>query len=417
MEIGDQITIEVGQLVAGGAAMARVDGFPVFTENVFPGDVAMIRIHEVRKGFARGELVQLISPSPLRRVKPCPVAGECGGCDWTALRLDAQLQAKERILIESLRRIGKFDVASLPAITIHPSPLNYRIRSRLHRDSEAVGFFATRSNRVVPLSRECEVVGLETARAFGVEPDVMPASSRPSDTGTEHAGTHDANIDRAAGRRHDAGDSGDDRDANDAIPHDEIWELGGRLITGEQELIVHVERHVFHASTSTFFQINRHLLATMLRLVADQAARVATRATAIDLYAGVGFFSAPLAERFERVIGVEGSPVSHQYAKRNAPPNVTLVHSPVERYRMPDADLIFLDPPRAGARPEVIERIAARAREKICYLSCDPVTFSRDAARLTASGWRLSTLDLLDLFPNTHHVETLSSFERAQQSR
>jgi len=81
---------------------------------------------------------------------------------------------------------------------------------------------------------------------------------------------------------------------------------------------------------------------------------------------------------------------------------------------MPAADLIFLDPPRAGAQRAVIGAIGDRAREMICYLSCDPVTFSRDANRLIASGWRITSLDLLDLFPNTHHVETLASFERAE---
>ena len=82
--------------------------------------------------------------------------------------------------------------------------------------------------------------------------------------------------------------------------------------------------------------------------------------------------------------------------------------------KMRDADLVFLDPPRAGAQRVVTDTVAQRAKEKIAYLSCDPVTFARDASRLIASGWRLATLDLLDLFPNTHHVETLSSFERAQ---
>jgi 23S rRNA (uracil1939-C5)-methyltransferase len=115
------------------------------------------------------------------------------------------------------------------------------------------------------------------------------------------------------------------------------------------------------------------------------------------------------------VISVEGSPTSHRYANQNAPSNVDVVHAPVESWirRMPDADFIFLDPPRAGARQEVVETVGRKARQIICYLSCDPVTFARDAGRLTASGWRLSSLDLLDLFPNTHHVETLSSFERA----
>src|SRR5207302_10766340 len=132
MNAGDEITIAPTELVAGGAALARIDGFPIFATNIYPGDVAHVRVTEVKKGFARAELVRVITPSTLRRAAPCPIAEECGGCDWTALRLDAQLEAKRRILTESLRRIGKFDVSTLPPIAMHPSPLNYRLRSRLH---------------------------------------------------------------------------------------------------------------------------------------------------------------------------------------------------------------------------------------------------------------------------------------------
>src|SRR5205814_2159402 len=167
MRIGDQIEIEPSELVAGGAALARVDGLPIFVMSTYPGDRALVRITELKKGFARAELVSIVTPSELRRAQPCPIAGDCGGCDWTALRLDAQLHAKERILRESLLRIGKF--SSIPPITLHPSPLNYRLRSRLHRDGDAVGFYAMRSNRVVPLVRECEVVGVETAKRYGTE--------------------------------------------------------------------------------------------------------------------------------------------------------------------------------------------------------------------------------------------------------
>jgi len=343
------------ELVAGGAALAKVNGFPIFAVNVYPGDVARVRIVEVKKGFARAELVKIERPSPLRRVAPCPIAEECGGCDWTALRLDAQLRAKERILIESLRRIGKIDPAMLPPINIHPSPLNYRLRSRLHGDGEAVGFYAMQSHRVVPLARECEVVGVQTR---------------------EHP-----------------------------LPT-EMWEVDGRIIT-EGELRI----EGYAVSTETFFQVNRHLLQTMLRLVQN----LAVGKTAIDLYAGVGFFSVPIARVCESVTAVEGAYASYQYAKRNVPANVTLVHAPVESWvdRMPRTDFVFLDPPRSGAKPNVISAIAAKTERRICFLACDPVTFARDANRLLASGWRLSTLDLLDLFPNTHHVETLSSFERA----
>jgi len=366
---GEIITIEAGELVAGGDSLARVDGFPVFASNVFPGDVARVRLYEVKKGFAKADLVELVTPSRWRRAEPCPIANECGGCDWTALRLDKQLVAKQRILTESLRRIGKLDPATLPAIRVHPSPLNYRLRSRLHRQGDAVGFYAMRSNQVVPLVPECEVVGVETARNAG---------RAPADT--------------------------------------ELWELDGDVVADERELTITVDAYTYRLDTRAFFQVNRHLLGTMLRLVAGHAARVQNRRAAIDLYGGVGFFTAPLAELFERVTMVEGSQVSVRYARMNLPRNVQVIDAPVEWQveRLPAADFVFLDPPRAGARREVISTIGERTREMIAYLSCDPVTFARDASRLIASGWRLSTLDLLDLFPNTHHVETLSSFERAQ---
>ena len=119
---------------------------------------------------------------------------------------------------------------------------------------------------------------------------------------------------------------------------------------------------------------------------------------------------------FEQITAIEGAEPAHDCAKRNVPANVTLINAPVEWWvnRMPRADFVFLDPPRSGARRNVIDAIAERTNAMVCFLACDPVTFARDASRLIASGWRLASLDLLDLFPNTHHVETLASFERGQ---
>jgi tRNA/tmRNA/rRNA uracil-C5-methylase (TrmA/RlmC/RlmD family) len=361
---GDVITIEAGHLVAGGSALTRVDGAAVFVTGVFPGDVARVRVDEVRKGFAKAHLEELISPGPGRRAAPCPVADQCGGCDWTALRLDHQLQAKRGILVESLRRIGRFDAASLPPIRIHPSPLNYRLRSRLHQDGDRIGFYAARSHEVIPIPQECEVVGIETAR-----------HPEPGET----------------------------------------WEIEGRLFSGGEELVIEADRYRWHTSAGAFFQVNRHLLGTMIRLVRGHALEVGRRETAVDLYAGVGFFTLPLAGLFSRVVAVEGTPLSVRYAKQNVPGNVRIVEQAVERFasRLPECDFLFLDPPRAGTRMEVIDSAAARVRERISFLSCDPVTFARDASRLAARGWNIRSLDLLDLFPNTPHVETLASFARA----
>src|SRR6187549_2521845 len=295
MREGDVVTIEATELVAGGDALARVDGFPIFVSNVFPGDIARVQLLEVKKGFAKADFVELVTPSAQRRAAPCPVANECGGCDWTALRLDKQLDAKQRILTESLRRIGKFDVASLPEITIHPSPLNYRLRSRLHRDGDSVGFYAMRSNRVVPLAPECEVVGIETARV---------------------------------------------------APEGETWELDRTLIGGERELTLTIDDFTYQLHTRAFFQVNRHLLATMLRLVTAHAARTVNRQHAVDLYAGVGFFTLPMAKLFDRVTMIEGSPLSARYAKMNVPWNVKVVEAPVEQHvgRLGKANFVFLDP-------------------------------------------------------------------------
>jgi len=402
MRVGDEITVEPLELVAGGAAMARVDGLPLFITNTYPGDVSVVRITELKKGFGRAQLVRLVTPSPDRRAAPCPVAEECGGCDWTALRLDRQLEAKRRILTESLRRIGKIDPATLPPIAIHPSPLNYRLRSRLHTDpaTGTAGFYAMQSHRVVPLAAECEVVGRATAQLVAARnAGARPSAAQRGSTPVRQATPVDAETDDS--------------------PGEEIWEVDGNLLEGERELSIRVDRYLYHLSTRAFFQVNRHLLATLLRLVQGHALRVPSRGVAVDLYAGIGFFTAPLAELFGHVIGVEGASVAHDYAMRNAAAlasgNVELVRAPVEHWveRMPAADLVFLDPPRSGARPNVIEAVSRAARSMICFLACDPVTFSRDAHRLIASGWRLSTLDLVDLFPNTHHVETLASFERA----
>jgi tRNA/tmRNA/rRNA uracil-C5-methylase (TrmA/RlmC/RlmD family) len=386
LAVGTEVVVSPIELVAGGDALVRVDGLPLFVRNLYPGDRARVRIVEARKGFVRGEVVELLGRSESRRAVPCPVAEECGGCDWTELRLDRQLIAKKRIVEESLRRTGKLEPNAIPPIAIHPSALNYRSRSRLHIDPKTreVGFFALRTNRVVPLPGECEVVG--------------PLAL--------------AHLDRI---RAVAADVSDATEVH-------IWELGPELVvrTDADEIPRRLETGVrgyrFALSTSTFFQVNRHLLGTLTDLVVGHASRSRRRDTAVDLYAGVGFFTVPLASRFRRVIGVEASPDGHALAVENARElrNVETVGMPVERYtdRMPKGDFILLDPPRAGAAREVIDAVAERARERICYLSCDPVTFSRDAGRLTALVWRLASLHLVDLFPNTHHIETFSSFER-----
>lgn len=381
---GARLTVQPESLVAGGDAICRVDGFPLFVPGIYPGDVAQVEIVEVKKGFGRGQLVELLTPSPQRRADPCPVSHECGGCDWAELRLDAQLEAKRGILLDSLRRVGKFDPASLPAINLHASPLNYRLRSRLHADAAdpwRVGFYARRSNDVVPLSGQCEIVG----------PALL--GSLPALGGIARNG---AIIDTFESSHGFSFATRSDEDAK-GVPV--ALQAGG---------------HTYTLSTTTFFQVNRHLLGRLLALVSAHGAASAGKSLALDLYGGVGFFALPLAGIFGRVVTVEELGEAHIYAGLNcrATPNVAVVGASVEEFLEQfdeQADFALVDPPRAGLSPRALDLLAKGAPAKICYLSCDPVTFSRDVAELGRRGYALRSLDLLDLFPNTHHVETLSS--------
>ncbi|HVT44205.1 MAG TPA: TRAM domain-containing protein [Thermoanaerobaculia bacterium] len=389
LHVGQRIELSPESLVAGGDALARVDGFPIFVRAIYPGDVALVEITEVKKGFARGELVEILVASADRRLMPCPIAAECGGCDWTALRLDRQLAAKRVILLESLRRIGKLDLSTLPSLALHPSPLNYRLRSRLHvsaTNPPDIGFFALRSNRVVPLSSACEVVGPGVLRNWSLIEETARAAAPGSSI--------------------------------------ELFETDRGLKVapaGEAEaraVSITAGAFRYELSTATFFQVNRHLLTSLIRLVTGSAATTRRKRRALDLYGGIGFFAQPLASLFDEVVTVESMPLAHRHAAVNAAGfrSVRAVLDDVERFLAGEnegADFTLVDPPRAGLTAGVIDGIDRLTRERICHLSCDPVTFSRDASRLVRRGWRLVSLDLLDLFPNTHHIETLASFERA----
>lgn len=381
---GDQLEIVPEKLIAGGDSLARVDGFPLFVAGIYPGDRALVRVTEVRKGFGRGELIELISPSPLRRTDPCPVSRECGGCNWTELRLDAQLRAKREILLESIERIGRVPVAEIPAPRIHASPLNYRLRSRLHVGPEGdLGFFASRSHRVVPLPDSCEVVGPMTLA-------IAPQARVHSDADSVIFFESDGGLQTLELPQQD----------EDQVPLTTVRAGGRRWVT----------------PLDGFFQVNRHLLETMQRLVISIAYGCRSRELAWDLYGGSGFFAEPLSRLFRNVVSVESSPGGHHSARMNladlegAEPLADDVEHFVRRGGRPD--LVFLDPPRAGAAEGVVSAIGELSPEVICYLSCDPVTFSRDVSRLLRRGWRVTELHLLDLFPNTHHVETLAALRR-----
>lgn len=169
----------------------------------------------------------------------------------------------------------------------------------------------------------------------------------------------------------------------------------------------------YRVSAGTFFQTNRFLIPSMIEL----AVRECRGSLALDLYSGVGLFAVPLARRFERVIAVESSPVSVADLSANVPENVKVSSQTVETYlnSVPAAlkpDLIVVDPPRAGLGENVSAQIARLAKSEIVYISCDPATLARDLRELASCGWKIAEMHLIDLFPQTFHIETCTVLRR-----
>lgn len=411
---GDEFEVTVERILPGGVGLAHAEGRTVFVALAAPGDVARVRVESVRGRVAFASIVEVLQPSPSRVEPPCPYFGRCGGCDFQQLNYRAQLEAKVEIIRDCLRRVARVE----PPAEIHitPSPLEWRYRARARWQHDAVrnflGYYERGSHRV------CDVVECPVAA-----PEVQTRLTRLRESMSEGALPSDAAEFEAV-----AGDNGVAL-APSIEPEDEREQ--SRRIAGE--------RYRFDAGC--FFQINHALLETLVReglrdaleeteddasnrVPAENSNQVSvdnlnyvSGETALDLYAGVGLFTLPLARRFERVVAVEGNAASTSYARRNLS-DAGLSNARVETAavgtwlahnaeRLGSVDFILLDPPRAGAEPEALRGIIALNPRHISYVSCDPATLARDLLALTSASYRLASVRAFDMFPQTHHVETV----------
>ena len=424
------LTMTTGRVAHGGHVVARVDDAPdgrvVFVRHALPGERVRVRLTDSGEGrsFWRGEAVQVLEPSPHRVVPPCPYAhpGGCGGCDLQHVDLAEQRRLKATVVTEQLVRLGGVDPEQLlggpVVVQALPEPgrapgeetgLGWRTRVRYAVDrSGRAGFHAHRSHVVVPVER-CPQVS-DAVDAPGVTrlpwPGVTAVQVSSGEDGTvvraEHGpartrlpkvdalgllgGTEDRPV-RLAGRtwvRHD-------------VPG------AGRLRVG----------------VDGFWQAHSAAAETLVRHVRHHAG-VRPGDTVLDLYAGAGLFTLALAGDLGadgELVAVESDRGAVGDLRRNVHdhPVVRVVHDRVERaLRGSDvparADVVVLDPPRAGARSAVLEQVVARGPRTVVLVACDPASFGRDTALLAGRGYRLRALEALDAFPMTHHVECVALF-------
>lgn len=375
------LNVTIERLLPGGVGLAHADGLTLFVSLSAPGDELRVRIDRVQGKVAFASIHEIIKPSPVRVEPPCPYFGRCGGCDFQQLTYESQLQAKVDIIQDCLQRIAK--VLEPLDIKIHPSPeWRYRARALWQTDADRkwLGYYVRGSREVCDVEH-CAVLVPELQQTLESLRTAIETATSVRDIAAV------------------AGDGGVSVDP--PIASLEPREIS-RTIDGER----------YHFSAKSFFQINHQLLPALIH----EAIGGAKGDIAIDLYCGVGLFTLPLARRFTQVIGVEANERASRFARANLEStqlnNAQVFTADVGNWlrrreiaRTPD--LLLLDPPRTGAENKVISGILGVKPARIVYVSCDPATLARDLKKLLAGGYSLDTVTAFDMFPQTHHVETV----------
>jgi 23S rRNA (uracil1939-C5)-methyltransferase len=425
------VTIE--KLIYGGEGLAHHEGATVFVPFVLPGERVGVAPMEQKKKFVRARVERIVEASAERVAGRCPHFGVCGGCDYQHIPYEAQLRYKSEILRETLGRLGRIEWTG--EITTHASPpWEYRNRAQWKirplvdaatdakagaadgKDKLGIGYFRANSTALCAV-KDCSIIsplllktllalrealaggalprGLREIEAFGDAADAKllltaTFAGFPS-RAAEHAETFRRLAPEIASLLfHDPS-------------HDRMELFGPGFLDYE------VGGTAYRVGHLSFFQVNRFLIEELTREIVEreQGGRLA-----LDLFAGVGLFSVPLAKRFERVVSVESNPAAARDLETNMRSRGTIEVRTAEVERFLERtkerpELVVLDPPRAGLTPEAIQRITKIAPALITYVSCEPPTLARDLASFAKAGYECTEVHLFDLFPQTFHIEAV----------
>ena len=409
MQNSYQVTLT--KFTYGGEVMGRLpDGRAVFVPYTLPGEKVHIRLVEDKKHYARGELLGILEPSPIRIKPKCLHFRECGGCHYQHIPYPEQLEAKRTILVDQLERIGKFTDPPVKKTIPSPSPFYYRNHIQFHLSPEGdLGFRAPRSERVVPIE-ECHLPDelINTIWPL-LELDFIPGLERVSLRSGE--GDQDALL---------------ILESSDPPPIEFDVDIpmsavllgpGGKIVlSGDEFTILEVRGFPFVVSAGAFFQVNTPLTEQLIEHLLTTLPLSST-STLLDVYCGGGLFSAFLAPNVEKLIGIESSPIAAEDFMYNLAdfPNVEFYDARAENILSQlflNPDVILVDPPREGIAREALDGIVTMKPNTLAYISCDPATLARDAKRLKKSNYLLKEVTPFDMFPQTYHIESVSIFEK-----
>ncbi|MCS7260798.1 MAG: class I SAM-dependent RNA methyltransferase [Anaerolineae bacterium] len=412
--MSERIKLQLSAMAHRGLALGRHEGRVVFVPYGVPGDTALVEIETSKKDWARARLIEVVKPSPDRVSPPCPYFGPhgCGGCQWQHIRYEAQLRYKTAVVCDQLARLAGLGEALVRPMQPVGEPWAYRNHVQLHPAVEGLGYISADDDQRVQPIAQCLIMHPLLAELYEqldleIEGLVQLSLRAGVRTGqrmvifeTEDEEPFGIEVDVPVScvlLRHDG------------LP---ITLVGWDFLEEE------VAGHRYKVSAGSFFQVNtagaEALVHTVSAMLAPQVHQ-----RLLDLYAGVGLFSVPLAPHVARVIAIEQSPMAVLDAREN------LQRAGVENAEVLQGDvaemlhtlegpieLAIADPPRAGCGTAVVTRLAELGVERLVLVACDPATMARDARTLGEHGYHLVEVQPLDLFPQTYHIESVALFVR-----
>jgi 23S rRNA (uracil1939-C5)-methyltransferase len=394
------VTIE--KLVYGGAGLARIGGRVVLAPFVLPGETARVR---VEANVLEAQLEEVVTPAAGRTEPLCPFFTRCGGCYYQHAEYELELEQKRAILGEVLRRVGKLEAPEEIRVVSGP-PFEYRNRAQLHLAGGEIGYYAHGSRRLVAVD-QCPISSPKINQALAALREMLPDRRFPRFLRSLELLTNEAEVQlnvletgQPVARRF----------------FDWCLERVPGLTGGTIEYPV--RQDLYRVRHLSFFQVNRFLIEQMV----DCALEDAEGETALDLYAGVGLFTLPLARRFPAVTAVETSASAAgdlEFNAARAGLAVSVRQQAVEPYlesleKAPD--FVLADPPRAGLGKRAVRELLRLRPARLIVVACDPATLARDLGALTAGGYAIECMTLIDLFPRTFHIETVVRLGRSLTS-
>lgn len=379
-----EFRLQLDTIVHTGSALGRFEGKVIFVPYALPGETVEARVEKSTKNWSLARLLKVEKPSPHRRKPVCPHFGmnKCGGCQWQHIRYKAQLGFKYTILQDQFVRIAKMKRPPVRPTVPGGPPLHYRNHIRLHAAPPAWGYIDAGNKRVIAI-RTCPLMHPLLTPLFSH----LPEAGHPSTEVSIRAGTR----------------TGDTLSTLQSKNKSILEKAGG---------------FTFRISAGSFFQVNSSGAETLINLVLRYA-HPQPGESWLDLYAGTGLFSLPLAEKAGHVTAVESHPGAVQDARFNAEAagltNISFIQertAPGLKQLTGKYSAAVLDPPRTGVSPAVFKELIRLRISRLIYVSCDPATLARDAAVLTKHGFSLTEIQPVDLFPQTFHIETVCLFER-----